>query len=209
MYLDDSWFGNFRSTYRQAERERWLAAAEAIHVAMLVSFSCGYFLSVKECDLRPTRIQWYLVMLCDSKTATFRVAEDKLENLQTLLRTVFEEVWLSFRALERIASKCMSLTVAIRPASLWTHAMFAVLSKLAKSGASRIDLARDSHADLLGEFHQWMRITSTSHEGPWQRARPFATSLTGGATDASSIGWGGVFNASSGPFRAGGVFPQH
>ena len=87
--------------------------------------------------------------------------------------------------------------------------MFAVLSKLEKSGASRIDLARGSHADLVGEFQQWMSITSTSHEGSWQRARHFTASSTCGSTDASSIGWGGVVNASSGPFRAGGVSLQH
>ena len=34
-----------------------------------------------------------------------------------------------------------------------THAMFVLLSKSAKSDASRIDLAPDSLADLLGEFN--------------------------------------------------------
>ena len=43
--------------------------------------------------------------------------------------------------------------------------MLEVLSKSKKSGASRIDLTRDSHADLL-ELKQWLRITFTSHEGP-------------------------------------------
>ena len=165
-YLDDLWLGNFNSTYGRPEREQRLAATEAIHVAMLESFLCGYFLLVKKCDLRPKRIQRYLGMLCDSETATFRVPADKLGNFQPLLRTGLEEGRLSFLTLERIAVKCMSLTVAIRSASLWTHAMFAVLSKLEKSGARRIDLARDSHADLVGEFRQWMCITSTSHEEP-------------------------------------------
>lgn len=53
-----------------------------------------------------------------------------------------------------------------------------------------------------------MCITSTSHEGPRQRARHFTAVLKDGATDASSIGWGGVVNAGFGPFRAGGVFPR-
>ena len=96
--------------------------------------------------------------------------------------------------------------MAIRPASLWTHAM---LSKLEKSGASRIDLTRDSYADLVGELQRWMRITSTSHEGSWQRARHFTSSFTDRSTDALSIRWGGVFNASLGPLRARGIFPQH
>ena len=70
-----------------------------------------------------------------------------------------------FTTLERIAGICMSLTAAVRPASLWIHAMFTVLSKLAKTGTSGIDLARDSHADLLREFRQWIEITSKRDRG--------------------------------------------
>lgn len=32
----------------ETRTQQWLAAAEAIHVAMLVSFMCGYFLSTKK-----------------------------------------------------------------------------------------------------------------------------------------------------------------
>ena len=55
-------------------------------MAMLVSFLCGQFLSAKKCDFRPTRLQKYLGMLCDSDTASFRVPQDKLDKLQQLLR---------------------------------------------------------------------------------------------------------------------------
>lgn len=42
-------------------RDRWLAAAgEATHVAMLASFMCDWFLSVKKCGLCPTQIQQYI-----------------------------------------------------------------------------------------------------------------------------------------------------
>ena len=44
----------------------------------------------------------------------------------------------------------MSMTVALRPVSLWTHAMFAVLADLEKSGLRIADLTRDSSADILG-----------------------------------------------------------
>lgn len=65
--------------------------------------------------MRPTRIQRYLGMLCDSETATFRVPQDKLDKLQILPRTALDAGELSFRTLERGAGKCMSLTVAVRP----------------------------------------------------------------------------------------------
>ena len=75
-------------------------------------------------------------MVCDSDTATFRVPQDKLDKLQQMLRDALEAEHLSFRTLQRITGKCMSMTVAVRPASLWTHAMFAVAAELDKSGGA-------------------------------------------------------------------------
>ena len=46
----------------------------------------------------------------------------------------------------------MSMTVAFRPASLWTHVMFAVVEELDKSGRCSVDLTHDSRADLESEF---------------------------------------------------------
>ena len=54
-YLDDSWLSNFRVSHGREVRAQWLAAGEATHVAKLVSFLCGQFLSAKRCDFRPTR----------------------------------------------------------------------------------------------------------------------------------------------------------
>ena len=90
-YLDDSWLSNFQSIHGEPARQQWLGAAEAVYVAMLVSFRRPCFLSAKKCDLRPTRIQRHLLgMLCDSDTATPRVPQDKLDKLQRLLRTALE-----------------------------------------------------------------------------------------------------------------------
>ena len=207
-YLDDSWLSNHVATQGLPARDQWLAAGEATHVAMLVSFMSGCFLSVKKCDLRPTRLQQYLGILCDSDTATFRVPPDKLDKLRQLVTTALDGEGTSFRTLQRIAGKCMSMTVAIRPASLWTHAMFSTLAALEKSGLSRIDLTSEARGDLVGELRQWKGLASTSHEGPWQRARHFMAALTEGASDASSVGWGGVVMSFGDPFKAGGVFPH-
>ena len=146
-------------------------------------------------------------MVCDSDIATFWVPQDKLDTVQQLLREALAAGHLSFRTLQRIAGKCMSMTVAIRPTSMWTRAMFAVVAELDKSGRCSVDRTHDSRADLVTEFKQWQSITSTSQEGPWQRARRFATTLTKGSSDASSVAWGGVVNTTSGTSPAGGVFP--
>ena len=46
--LDNSWISNFQAFHGLAPREKWLAAGEATHVAMLASlFLCVQFLSAK------------------------------------------------------------------------------------------------------------------------------------------------------------------
>lgn len=69
--------------------------------------------------------------------------------------------------------------------------VFATVTALDKSGRGKVEISCDASADLLGELHQWLAISAASHEGPWQRARHFSTSLTSGASHASSVGWGG------------------
>ena len=101
----------------------------------------------------------------------------------------------------------MSMAMAIRSASLWKHAMFAVIADLHKSGLCSVDLTHDSRADLVSEFKQWLSIAATSQEGPWQRAWYFATALTKGWSDAFSVAWRGVVNTTSGTFPAGGGVP--
>ena len=104
-------------------------------------------------------------MVCDSDIATFWVPQDKLDTVQQLLREALAAGHLSFGTFHRIAGKCMSMTVAIRPASLWTHAMFVVVAELEKLGRCSVDLTHDSRADLVSEFKKWLSITATSQEG--------------------------------------------
>ena len=68
-------------------------------------------------------------------------------------------------------------------------------------------MSKDEFIGLRREFHQWIGITSTSHQGPWQKAHHLTAALTAGATDTSDR-VGGVVKASAVPFHAGGVFLQ-
>ncbi|CAB1114975.1 unnamed protein product [Ectocarpus sp. CCAP 1310/34] len=180
---------------------------EATHRGMLVSFLCRRFLSLHKCDLRPTTVQQYLGILCDSGMASFHIPQKQLDKLHALIRAALDDGWLSFRTLQRIAGECMSMTVPIRPAPLWTHALFQAIMATDESGVSGVHLRRDKDADLRGELRHWLGVASTTHEGPWQRARHFKAALTGGAPDASSVGGGGIVYVEDGPFRAGVVFP--
>ena len=205
-YLDDSFLTNHVFTQGMSPRVQWLAACEATYVAMLVSFFCGCFLSIKKCDIKPSTLQKYLGMWCDSEKAVFRVPQERLDKMHRRLQAALDTSRISFNTLRSVAGQGMSMSVAIRPAALYTQAMFAMVALLEKSGAHDVDLTARSSADLLGELRHWLDISATTHEGPWQLARHFAAKLTVGASDASSLAWGGVVFA-AGEFRAGGVFP--
>ena len=83
-YIDDAWYANFAATFGASRKMQWLAAAEVLHLGVIVSFLCGYFLSDTKCELNPSQVQKYLGIICDSTTASFRVPEDKLRKLHAL-----------------------------------------------------------------------------------------------------------------------------
>eukprot|EP00903_Cladosiphon_okamuranus_P006868 g6689.t1 len=205
-YLDDSLSCNFRATHGMLPRTQWLAAAEATSVAMLVSFFYGQFLSLKKCDLKPQRLQKYLGIWCDSSTATLRVTQEKLDKMHGRLKKALTSGVISFETLRSVAGQAMSISVEIRPASLYTQAIFAAVAALEKSGRHRVDLRSRAFADLLGEFLWWCGIVTTTHEGPWQRARHFTAQLKRGASDSSSVAWGGVLHSAE---VMAGVIVQH
>lgn len=202
-YIDDAWYANPVATFGAPDHIQWRAAANALHLGILVSFLCGYFLSDTKCDLNPSQQQRYLGIICDSRTASFRVPQDKLDKLHTLITAALTSGSLTTRTLEKIAGKCVSMSVAIRPASLWTHYMFAAI-KNAKG--TSIQLA--NKPDLRAELRKWLELSSTSQEGPWFKARHYHLELTRASSDASSNQYGGVVSLPQETFEVGGGFPR-
>ena len=88
-------------------------------------YSCAVvFLSITKCDLVPTHSLRYLGLMCDRGRAVFHVPSDKLCLLRDFIRQVLVDGVIPLSTPVKIAGKCMSIKVAIRPASLWTHYMF-------------------------------------------------------------------------------------
>ena len=209
-YIDDSWQCSPVAVCSSSPREQWLAAAAGLRLAVAL-FSCaGFFLSISTCDLVPTHSLRYLGLMCDSGWAVLRIPSDKLCRLRDLIRQVSVEGMVPLSTLEKIAGKCMSMKVAIRSASLWTHYMFEAIRKAQCSpppflAASR---ASPSRSGLREELELWDGLTENSQEGPWYLAKHFSVVLTRAASDASALAWGGVLRFSSLVFQAGTDFGQ-
>lgn len=162
----------------------------------LVSFLCSQFLSLKKCEIRSVPVFQHAGIVCDSGTMTFRIPQDKLDSLHELIQTALDDGGWAYRTLQCIAGECMSMTEAIRPASLSTHVMFAVLSAMEKTNTRRVDLACNANAYFRGEFEQWFSLSVSSHEEPSTNLR----------TRRYLAGW--RHHNPKLPVRAAGVFPD-
>ena len=133
-------------------------------------------MSIAKCDLVPTLSLRYLGLICDSGQAAFCIPSDKLCRLRELILKVLSEGEVPLSTLEKIAGKCMSMKVAIRPASLWTHYMFEALRKARcprdRFWQHRVRVPRRS--GLREELELWYRLTENAQEGPWYLAKHFA-----------------------------------
>ena len=148
---------------------------------MLVSYFCGYFLSDTKCALKPSRIQRYLGVRCDSSTTSFRVPSDKLQKLHALIQAVLEQGFLTVQMQEKIAGKCISMSVANRPASLRTHYMYAAIAK-----ADGWEIHLSNKPDLCADLNTWRSLSATAQERPWYKPHHYASQVTVAAFDASS-----------------------
>jgi len=131
----------------------------------------------------------------------FRVPKDKLRKLHGLIQTALDDGEVPAQTLEKIAGKCMSMSAAIRPASLWTHFMFAAIAK----ARGRVIALANKH-DLREELKIWLRLSTTSQRGPWYKERHYDVRVTSSYSDASANQWGGVIDLPSGLVRHGRRF---
>lgn len=96
-------------------RDQWLAAGKVTHIAVLVSYLCGCFLSVKKCDRRPTALLKYLGISYDAVALVFRVPQEKVDKVHERLQSALAAQSISFPSLQSAAGQRMSMSVAIRP----------------------------------------------------------------------------------------------
>ena len=170
-YIDDAWYGNFASTFRCSDKVQWLSAAEALHTGVLVSYFCGYLWDTK-CDLKPSRIQRYLGILCDSSTP--RSGSRKTSSRSFMPRST--QYWSTVRSPCRCWRKSRAIASPRlsrcdrRPCRRTT-----MFGAIAKANGREIHLS--NKPDLCADLNIWRSLSATAQEGPWNKLAPIR--LTG------------------------------
>ena len=189
------------------------AAREAVALVLTIFYRCGYFMVFPKCSLKPTTDLVFLGEATDTTQRRAYVPEDKPWKLEAILRDAIDSRSISFGQLEKLAWKCTSMSVAVQPASLYTHHMYRQIAAFKRSGSRKnlSSIAVSKRRGLRFEMERVLKVRSRLNGAPWYDATRHVLTISG-ATDASSQAWGGLIR---GPFcafsffKAAADFRQH
>ena len=115
------------------------AAREAVALAITIFYRCcSYFMAFPKSSLEPTADLGFLDVGCDTTQRRFYLPEDKLRKLEAILRDATDSRSISFSQLEKLAGKCTSMSVAVAPASLYSHHRYRQIAVIKRSGGRNI-----------------------------------------------------------------------
>ncbi|CAB3980645.1 LIGHT-DEPENDENT SHORT HYPOCOTYLS 6 [Paramuricea clavata] len=190
LYIDDHHNGQLQvdlhsSAYFQLPTldERNLAAANsAIFIVAYYLVQLGYFLGLAKSTLIPVKVVPFLGFLSDSALQVFHLIPAKKEKFLLLLRKIVGQSAVSVKTIQRLVGKCVSFSLAVPGAVLFTRAMNTAISKgLRTHRRVKID------QKLRDELNHWFFLETWDDPLPWRDELHIRISL---ATDASGSGWG-------------------
>ena len=194
LYIDDRHNGQLQVSLDKGQYntldsidERNLAATKsAVFLGAFHLTRLGYFLALSKSILVPHKMVPYLGFLIDSSSGAFRLIPQKKHKFIELIRKTLKSRYVSVKTLQRLVGKCVSFSLAVPAARLFTREISAAISMrmrtlkpIAFQGALRDEIAH------------WLFLEDRDDPLPWREERHLQTEL---ATNASQTGWGGVFS---------------
>ena len=143
----------------------------------------GYFLGLPKSVLMPRKVVPYLGYLSDSSREVVSLIPEKREKFLNVIQQILARSVVSAKSLQRLAGKCVSFSLAVPGALLFTREMNAAISKaLRTSRPVKMDKA------LRDEISHWLFLRTWDDPLPWRDERHIRITI---ATNASASGWGG------------------
>ena len=148
------------------------AAREAVVLELTMFYRCGYFMAFPKCSLEPTTDLVFLGVGCDTAQRRFYVPEDKLRKVEAILRDAIDSRSISFSQLGKLAGKCTSMSVAVPPASLYTHHMYSQIAVIKRSEDRKnlSSIAVSERSGLRSEIERWLEVRTRLNGAPWYDA---------------------------------------
>ena len=195
LYIDNRHNGQLqvpldKGQYRliQTEEDRRFAAANsAIFLVAYYLVKLGYFLGLKKSILKPEKSVPYLGFIANSSTQSFHLIPGKKIKFLNLLREILQSSYISVKTLQRLVGKCVSFSLAVPAAKLFTREMNAAIST-----GLRTQKRLPMHGALKEEISYWLFLETWDEPLKWREERHVQVKV---ATDASASGWGATITS--------------
>ena len=187
LYIDDRHNGQLQIPLKQGAYANLANLDEhnltAIFLVAYFLIRLGCFLRLSKSILMPRKIVPYLGFLCDSSREVFHLIPEKKEKFLDLIEQTLTCSTVSVKSLQRLVGKCVSFSLVVAGALLFTREMNNAVSK-----ALRTSRPIKLYEALREEISHWLFLRAWEDPLPWRDERHIRISL---ATDASASGWGG------------------
>lgn len=189
QYIDDRHLGQLRrpqaSTGDHSQpHDNVQLARDALYIAVNLLTSLGYFLNVSKSCFVPTQSLIYLGMRCDSSVGAFFLPLSKKEKFAVLREDILRRKAIPLVLLQKLVGKCISFTLAVPGAKLFTNEMNMAIAQASKrKGFIKIV------GPLRAEIEYWRFLDSWNGSMKWLDERHCTIQV---ASDSSGYKWGGV-----------------
>ena len=160
----------------------------------------GFCIGLQKSILQPSQSVPYLGFQCDSRLQAFCLLSHKKQKFISPVEAILNSSHVSITDLQRLAGKCISMSLAVPGARLFTDEI-----NLAISRASRSSRPLPLSGPLRREIEHWLFLKSWSGFLPWRSERHHQFVLF---TDASSYRWAGVLNPNAVPLSASNYWSE-
>lgn len=195
LYIDDRHTGQLRldprfvpTAYQNLNSPKDVSlslAKAAIFVVCFTLVSLGYFLGLKKSILVPSIRVPYLGFISDSHLQAFTLLPSKKAKFLDLLKSALSSSQIELLPLQKLAGKCVSMSLAVPAARLFTNEINLAISRASRS-ARPVRLL----GPLRAELEHWLFLESWEGFLPWRSEFHRQVTLY---SDASRFAWGGSF----------------
>lgn len=190
LYIDDRHNGQLQMPLDQGvyaslpswDQRNFAAAQAAAFIVCFYLIRLGYYLGLAKSILIPKKVVPYLGFLADSANEVFCLIPMKREKFLHLARQTLEKKFVNVKTLQRLVGKCVSFSLAVPAARLFTKEM-----NLAISWGLRTQKPVPIKGLLREEIAHWLSLETFDTPLPWRDERHIRVTM---ATDASDYGWG-------------------
>ncbi|XP_071175761.1 uncharacterized protein [Mytilus edulis] len=188
LYIDDRLIESFNGYIDPRLDNELMRSNIAIKYSVKLFVNLGYFLNIDKSVLIPTQSIVFLGMIIDSVKASFFITKKRKEKFCALRESILKKSTCQITILQKFVGICISLSLAIPGAKLYTSTCNRAISKAIKGPMFII-----IDEDLRKELQYWSFIDNWTKPFPWVNERHNVLSLSL-SSDASDYKWGAIFN---------------